>query len=111
MTAYGCALAGEIVSCLPKKPGREIDLNKSLATVESGKWVGPVKSPARGEILAVNEALEANPSLMNNDPYHAGWVARLKPLDWQNDVSLLLTGSAVAVAFEEKMDAEGFAGC
>lgn len=111
MTAYGCALAGEIVSCLAKKPGKEIELNKSLATVESGKWVGPVKSPARGEILAVNEALETNPGLMNEDPYGTGWVLRLKPLDWETDCRALLTGGAVAAAFEEKMDAEGFAGC
>ncbi|MDP2829567.1 MAG: glycine cleavage system protein H [Sulfuricellaceae bacterium] len=111
MTAYGCALAGEIVSCLPKKPGKEIDLSKSVATVESGKWVGPVKAPAGGEILAVNEVLDAHPGTMNTDPYGAGWIVRLKPSNWESDVTLLITGSAVAAAFEEKMDMEGFAGC
>ena len=111
MTAYGCALAGEIVSCLPKKPGKEIELNKSVATVESGKWVGPVKAPASGEILAVNEMLDAHPGMMNSDPYGTGWVVRMKPSNWEADAILLTTGSAVAAAFEDKMDMEGFAGC
>lgn len=111
MTAYGCALAGEIVSCLPKKPGKEIELNKSLATVESGKWVGPVKAPVSGEIVAVNDELDANPGLMNAEPYDGGWVVRLRPADWETDAAGLVTGDALIAAFDAKMDAEGFAGC
>ena len=52
MTAYAAALAGQIVSCTPKKVGRGVDKDKSAATVESGKWVGPVKSPVAGEVVA-----------------------------------------------------------
>lgn len=111
MTAYGCALAGEIVSCLPKKPGKEIELNKSLATVESGKWVGPVKAPVSGEIVAVNDELDASPGLMNAEPYDNGWVVRLRPADWETDAAGLVTGEALIAAFDAKMDAEGFAGC
>lgn len=111
MTAYGCALAGEIVSCLPKKPGKEIELNKSLATVESGKWVGPVKAPVSGEIVAVNDELDANPGLMNAEPYDNGWVVKLRPGNWDSESAGLVTGDALIAAFDAKMDAEGFAGC
>lgn len=111
MTTYGCALAGEIVSCLPKKTGKEIELNKSVATVESGKWVGPVKAPVGGVILAVNEELDARPNLMNADPYGEGWVVRMQPGDWDGDSAGLVTGTALVEAFAAKMAAEGFAGC
>jgi glycine cleavage system H protein len=111
MTVYGCALAGEIVSCMPKKPGKVIEQNKSVATIESGKWVGPVKAPVGGEIIAINEELDADPGLMNRDPYIQGWVVRMTPAQWQKECGELITGADTAEAFEAKMAAEGFAGC
>lgn len=111
MTAYACALAGEVVAYTPKKVGRGVDLNKSAATVESGKWVGPVKAPIGGEVVAVNEAVSASPKTINADPYGAGWLVRIKPANWEADSAALVTGPAVAPAFEQKMAADGFAGC
>ena len=111
MTAYACALAGEIVAYTPKKIGRTVELNKSLATVESGKWVGPVKTPASGEVVAVNDSLASTPKGINADPYGSGWLVKLKPANWDAESASLLTGAAVAPAFQAKMDADGFAGC
>jgi glycine cleavage system H protein len=111
MIAYACSLAGEIVSYTPKKIGRVIEQNKSVCTVESGKWVGPVKAPVRGEVIAINEALNTHPGLINSDPYGAGWIIKMKPVDWGADSKVLLTGQAAAEALEKKMEAEGFGGC
>jgi glycine cleavage system H protein len=111
MTAYACALAGEIVAYTPKKVGRSVDLNKSLATVESGKWVGPVKAPVSGEVVAINDALSGNAKGINADPYGGGWLVRVKPSAWDAESGALVTGTAVATAFEAKMTADGFAGC
>lgn len=111
MTAYACSLAGEIVSYTPKKVGKEIEQNKSVSTVESGKWVGPVKAPVTGEILATNEAVSAKPGTINADPYGAGWLVKMKPSNWDGDSSSLVTGGNVASAFESKMAADGFGGC
>ena len=98
MTAYAAALAGQIVSCTPKKVGRAIDLNKSAVTVESGKWVGPAKSAAAGTVAQVNEALVAKPALANEDPYGAGWLVILKPVDWAAAKATLTPGTASAAA-------------
>lgn len=111
MTAHGCALSGEIVAWTAKKVGRVIEQSKSTGTVESGKWVGPVKAPVAGEIIAVNEAAVASPSMINADPYGAGWLLRIRPLDWQREAGSLLSGEAAAAAYEAKMQNEGFAGC
>ena len=111
MTAYACALAGEVVAYTPKKVGRSVEMNKSVATIESGKWVGPVKTPVAGEVAAINDAVSANPKSINADPYGNGWLVKLKPSNWDGDAASLVTGAAAMAAFEAKMAADGLAGC
>lgn len=111
LTSYAANLAGQIVSYTPKKAGKSVKKDKSCATVESGKWVGPAKSPIAGEVVEVNDAVSKQPSLINDDPYGDGWLVRLSPADWDGDTGDLVTGDAALQAFEKKMDAEGFGGC
>lgn len=111
MTSYACSLAGAIVSYTPKKTGKSVDQDKSCATVESGKWVGPVKAPVAGEVVAINDAVAAKPGMINDDPYGAGWLIKLKPDDWAGQSGDLVTGAAAMSKFEQKMDADGFKGC
>ena len=111
MTTVATAMAGQLVAFTPKKVGREVQAGKSCATVESGKWVGPAKSAAGGEVVAVNEELVAKPSLANEDPYNAGWMVIVKPTDWESVKAKLVPGTAVAAPYEAKMAADGFAGC
>ena len=111
MTTVATAMAGNLVAFTPKKVGREVQAGKSCATVESGKWVGPAKSAAAGEVVAVNDALVAKPTLANEDPYGAGWMVVLKPGDWPAAKAALVAGIAVAAPYEAKMAADGFAGC
>jgi glycine cleavage system H protein len=111
MTTVATAMAGQLVAFTPKKVGREVQAGKSCATVESGKWVGPAKSAAGGEVAAVNEELVAKPSLANSDPYGAGWMVIIKAADWATVKPTLVAGAAVAAPYEAKMAADGFAGC
>ena len=111
MTTVATAMAGKLVAFTPKRVGRSVRAGKSCGTLESGKWVGPAKSVAGGEVLAVNDDMVANPSIANDDPYNAGWLVVLKPDDWGSVVSTLLTGDAITAPYEAKMDSEGFAGC
>lgn len=111
MTTIATAMAGQLVAFTPKKVGRKVDAGKSCATVESGKWVGPAKSVAGGEVVAVNDQLVAKPSLANDDPYGEGWMVILKPADWAAAKASLTPGAQVAPKYEAKMDADGFSGC
>ncbi len=81
ITSVASAMAGRLVAYTPKKVGRTVKRRRSVATIESGKWVGPVPAPFSGEIVEVNEKLKANPSLANDDPYGEGWIVKLKPTD------------------------------
>ena len=111
MTTVATAMAGQLVAFTPKRVGKPVQAGKSCATVESGKWVGPAKSAAGGEIVAVNEDLVNKPSLANEDPYGAGWLIIVKPEDWAAAKATLTPGTAVAGPYEAKMAADGFAGC
>lgn len=111
LTSYACNLAGQIVSYTPKKAGRSVKLDKSCATVESGKWVGPAKAPVAGEVAETNDVVAATPGLINDDPYGQGWLVKIRPDDWDGESARLKTGGDAMAAFEAKMDAEGFGGC
>ena len=111
MTTVATAMAGQLVAFTPKKVGKAIDAGKSCATIESGKWVGPAKTAASGQVVAVNADLVANPKLANEDPYEKGWMIILKPADWAAAKAALIAGADVSDKYEAKMAADGFAGC
>ena len=61
--------------------------------VESTKSVSDIYAPVAGEVVAVNEALDATPELVNTDPYGEGWLFELRPAD-PADVEALLDVAA-----------------
>ena len=63
------------------KIGRVVKAKEAVAVVESVKAASDIYSPVAGEIVAVNKELEANPALVNSDPYGAGWIFQLKPAE------------------------------
>jgi glycine cleavage system H protein len=100
-------LAGKVIAVSPKKVGKALGKGQSAGTVESGKWVGPVQLPVGGELLAVNEALKTNPGLINQDPYGAGWIAKLKPSNWAEESKDLVTGAEGVAAYQRLLDEKG----
>ena len=97
-------MAKVIVNATPKDAGRTVQKGKSAGTLESGKWVGPVTSPVTGEIAEVNEMMKGKPSLINSDPYDAGWFVRIKPADWAGESASLVTGDAAVAAYQKFME-------
>jgi glycine cleavage system H protein len=111
MTMIATGMAGALVAFTAKKAGKTVDGGKSVATIESGKWVGPAKIGFDVEIVAVNDALTSTPKLANTDTYGQGWMVRVKPADPAAAKAMLVPGSAVAAPYEAKMTADNFAGC
>jgi glycine cleavage system H protein len=111
MTSVAVALAGEIFAFTPKRVGRDVEQGRSCATVESGKWVGPVRVACAGTVVAINEALMERPHLAKRDPYGEGWMLVLAPRNWAEARNELVTGDALLVAYERQMDADEFKGC
>lgn len=100
-------LAGKVIAVSPKKVGKALAKGQSAGTVESGKWVGPVPVPVSGEVIEINAALKSNPGLINQDPYGTGWIVKLKPLNWGEDIKDLATGDQGVAEYQRALDEKG----
>lgn len=61
------------------KVGRTLKAGEVVCVVESVKAASDIYAPVSGKVVAVNDALAANPALVNTDPYGAGWMFKLEP--------------------------------
>ncbi len=103
MTDIAQTMAGNILHCRAKKVGKNVKRGKSIATIESGKWVGPVKSPFAGEIVAANSQVEAEATILNKSPYKQGWIVRLQPSNFNEDNSDLVSSENAVAGFDVYM--------
>ncbi|HEY1121757.1 MAG TPA: glycine cleavage system protein GcvH [Haloferula sp.] len=58
--------------------GKTVDVGDPTAVVESVKAASDIYAPVSGEVVEVNNEVEANPALVNTDPYGKGWIFKLK---------------------------------
>jgi glycine cleavage system H protein len=107
MTDAAQHLAGNVVTATPKKVGRKVRKGRSTGTVESGKWVGPIKAPVTGIIAASNEAILTEPKILNRDPYGEGWFVRIEPVNWEAEMTDLVTGAEAVSQYEDFLTEEG----
>lgn len=108
LSAYGCALYGEIFAFTAKRAGLPIDAGRSFGVVEFAKAACSARSPLAGELLEANPRLAAEPRLINRDCYGAGWMVRLRPADWPAARGAFLAGAAALEAFAAQMRLDGF---
>ena len=77
ITDYAQGELGDVVFVELPEAGETFDHGDTFGTIEAVKAVSDLFSPARGEIVEVNPELEDDPSLVNSDPYGAGWMVKL----------------------------------
>jgi len=98
--------AGEIIHIGIKKVGTRVERGGILATVESAKFMGPMRSPVSGTISAINGEIAKKPALVNADAY-ANWVIRLKPEKLSAELQLLTPGLQAAEKYKPIIDEWG----
>ena len=92
---------GDLVFVEAPEPGRHVNAGEACAVVESVKAASDVYSPVSGEVVAGNADLGGQPELINQDPYGAGWIMRVRPADKAQFAALL-----DAKAYEAALAAE-----
>jgi glycine cleavage system H protein len=92
---------GDLVFAEVPEAGRRISAGEACAVVESVKAASDVYSPVSGEVVAANADLGGQPELINQDPYGAGWLMRVRPDDKSQFAALL-----DAAAYEAALAAE-----
>jgi glycine cleavage system H protein len=80
---------GDIVYVEIDTKGQEIQAGEIFGTVEAVKTVSDLFIPVTGTVLEVNTLLNANPELVNTDPYGKGWMIKMSIADTQQLESLL----------------------
>jgi glycine cleavage system H protein len=84
---------GDLVFVEVPKVGRKVAADEACAVVESVKAASDVYAPIAGEVIESNPALADAPETLNQDPYGAGWLWKLKPAN-AGDVGKLLDAAA-----------------
>jgi glycine cleavage system H protein len=80
----------------PPPVGAVVEQFGEMGTLESTKAVFEIVAPVSGTVVAVNEAVRANPGILNEDPYGAGWLLEVTLTHPQQDLELLLDPAAYA---------------
>jgi glycine cleavage system H protein len=81
ITDHAQAELTDIVFVEPPKVGVTFAARNAVAVVESVKAASDIYTPVSGEIVEANAALEANPALLNTDPFGEGWLFKIKLSD------------------------------
>ena len=81
ITDFAQGQLGDIVFVELPESGRQVTKGGEAAVVESVKAASDVYAPVSGEVVEANSALDADPSLVNNDPQGEGWFFRLRLAD------------------------------
>jgi glycine cleavage system H protein len=108
MTDVAQTMGGRMVAVSWKKTGRSYARGRTLAVIESAKWVGPFPTPLTGELLEVNApAFAADIAIANRDPYGAGWMARVRPAALAGEQQHLLDGPAAFARYRDLIEEQG----
>lgn len=81
ITSYAQEALGDIVFVSVPVVGSDVQAGQALGEVESTKSVSDVYAPVTGTVTGANPALDANPELINSDPYGEGWILEIRPTD------------------------------
>ena len=100
ITDYAQHSLGDVVYVDMPRVGDKFSTHEAFGSVESVKAVSEIFTPIAGEIIEVNEGLNDTPEAVNNDPYAAGWMIKIK-MDNPNEADKLLS----SVEYEEYLAA------
>jgi glycine cleavage system H protein len=89
ITWYAQDALGELVHYEPPEEGSTVTKDSTYGEVESVKAVSDVVAPLSGEVIEVNQAVVDAPETVNEDPYGAGWLIRIRLADPGETDSLL----------------------
>ena len=95
ITEFAQSELGDIVYVEVETVGETMAQEEVFGSVEAVKTVSDLFLPMSGEIIEFNEALEATPEVVNNDPYGAGWMVKVRVSD-ASEFEALLDAAAYA---------------
>ena len=103
----GRSAAGTISYVDLYKPGKRLArVGGSFGTLEANKFVGALRTPIRGTIVAINQKVLDDPRTVNVDAYRDGWFVEIEPTNLDEDLVGLVQGEAAIAHYVESKLAE-----
>jgi len=102
ITDYAQESLGDIVYIDSPEIDSDIESGSELTQIESTKATSSVISPMSGTVIEFNEDLTDSPEIINEDPYHKGWIAVLEILD-ESELNGLMDASEYEKYLEEEI--------
>lgn len=96
LTDFAQRELGEIVFAELPKVGARFEVGEPFGTVESVKAVSEVYAPVTGQVIEVNEELNAEPEVINTEPYGDGWLIKIRMADATQATGLLTAAEYTA---------------
>ncbi len=93
ITDFAQSELGDIVFVELPGAGSSVEYMKSFGTIEAVKAVSDLFSPLTGKVTEVNQILDADPMVINREPYEAGWIMKLELTD-RSEIEQLLDDSS-----------------
>lgn len=85
---------GDVVYVQMPEIGANTAQGEAFGSIEAVKAVADLYAPVSGEVVEINTDLEEKPETINNEPYQAGWIIKIKTSQWEADKANLLDPSA-----------------
>ncbi|MAX55774.1 MAG: glycine cleavage system protein H [Alcanivoracaceae bacterium] len=101
ITAHAQDAMGDLVYVELPEVGQVVAAGDEAGVVESVKAASDIYAPVSGEIVAINEALEDEPELVNNVPYEGGWLFKIA-MSEESDLDNLLTADQYQAQIESE---------
>lgn len=95
---------GDVLYVESAEVGKKIDPFEEAGSLESVKTIADLISPISCEVVEVNKNLLSNPELINKDPYQKGWVLKVKPKDFDDEIELLFDSSNYFKYLKKKIE-------
>jgi len=104
MTDVAQTRCGKFAAISFRDVGKKVARGKTLATIESAKWVGPFPAPFSCEIVETNESgFAKNILLANKEPYADGWLVKVRPTNFENECAHLVTGDEAVEKYKARI--------
>jgi len=104
LDALGVETSGTLAQLAFLAVGEQLKRGEAFGSLEAAKFVGPLASPVSGTVVATNDAVVADPALVERDPYGAGWLVELELADPAELRDLISGADVVPVWFAGEVE-------
>ena len=99
----GLASLGDLAYVTLQAVGMPVKRGESMGTLEAAKMTGDLIAPISGVIVARNDSVVKNPSIVNQNPYSDGWMVVIRPSDWEDESAQLVSDDGLPAWVESEI--------